>query len=270
VTRDRARKKAVRARMAATGEPYSAAARQLGAAGPPAAPAGPADFAARVNSTLAAPWARVEVRVDREMTRLRERPARRPLLPRPVARLARSAADAALKRISSGEMDLAGLREVFTENFRHLAGTGFVEPAAGRYQIDFGGYAEMRFGGEYYGGVPGRPLRANHHSKPPEEPAQEPLALLRTLRDAASVRPAGHETVRGTPCQVVAVQAGPDECTVWIDGEHVRRIQSRWTSSGEYGSAFIVQTFEFWDFGAGPGPADWTRLPDFRAAQAAR
>lgn len=267
MTRDRARKKAIRARMAATGEPYTAAARGLDAAGADAAstdnPALAAEVIARANATLAVPRARIEVRVDRDINWSRARP--RPRVPRPVARLARFAAEAAWKRISP-EMDLASAGEELKRNFRHLAGEGFVEPAAGRYQIDFGGYAEMHFDGEYYGGQSGRPLRANNHQKPPDDPQQEPLDLLRRLRDATNARPAGHETVRGVPCRVVAVQAGSLELTVWTDDEHVRRIQSERNVSSERANGSILRTLELWDFGAEVSPADWTRLPDFRTA----
>jgi hypothetical protein len=287
VTRDRARKKAIRARMAATGEPYSAAARGLDAAGAAGADAAGADAAgadtasasadaastdspalaavviARANATLAAPRARIEVRVDRDIDWSRARP--RPRVPRPVARLARFAAEAAWKRVSP-EMDLASAGEELKRNFRHSAGEGFVEPAADRYQLDFGGYAQMHFDGGYYGGASGRPLRANNHQKPPDNPQQEPLDLLRRLRDATDARPVGHETVRGTPCRVVAVQAGSLELTVWTDDEHVRRVQSEWKVLGDRANGSILRTLELWDFGAEDSPADWTRLPDFRSA----
>jgi hypothetical protein len=267
VTRDHARKKAIRARMAASGEPYSAAARKLDAAGADAAgadgPALTAEVIARANATLAVPRARIEVRVDRDINRSLARP--RPRIPRPVARLARFAAEAAWKRISP-EMDLASVRELFKRNFRHLVGEGFVEPAADRYQIDFDGYAEMHFNGEYYGGPSGRPLRANNHQKPPDDPVSEPLVLLRKLRDVTDTRPVGHETVRGTPCRVVAVRAGSLELTVWLDDEHVRRIQSEENVPGEHASVSVLRTTELWDFGAEDDSADWTRLPNFRTA----
>jgi hypothetical protein len=274
VTRDRARKKAIRARMAASGEPYTVAARQLDAARDGTArdgtasaetvrgetasagdPALTAEIIARANATLAVPRARIEVRVDRDLNWPRVR--LRPRVPRPVARLARFAAEAAWKLIST-EMDLASAGEELKRNFQHLTGEGFVEPAADRYQLDFGGYAEMHFDGEYYGGPSGRPLRANNH--------QKPLELLRKLRDATGARHAGHETVRGTPCRVVAVQAGPLELTVWTDDEHVRRVQSEWKVLGDRANGSVLRTLELWDFGAAGGPADWTRLPDFRSA----
>ena len=54
VTRDRARKKSVRARMAASGEPYSVAARKLGRTGA-AGEAARDEVITRMEATLAAP-----------------------------------------------------------------------------------------------------------------------------------------------------------------------------------------------------------------------
>jgi hypothetical protein len=263
VTRDRARKKAIRARMAASGEPYNAAARKLDAARPVDDPAVIDEVVARANSTLAAPWARIEVRMDRDFTSSRARPKRR--LPRPIARLARSAAGAVWKRISP-EMDFASVREEFKQNFLHPTGEGFVEPTADRYQIDFGGYAQMHFNGQYYGGASGQPLRANNHQKPPDDPLDEPLEFLRKLRSVTGARPVGRETVRGTPCRVVAVRADSAEFTVWIDDEHIRRIQSVWDTSDERVNSSVTRTLELWDFGTADGSSDWTHLPSFRAA----
>ena len=71
MTRDRARKKAIRARMAASGEPYSVAAAAIAAA---IAAAGPADDATavraiiiRASNTMAAASARIERRVDSQL-----------------------------------------------------------------------------------------------------------------------------------------------------------------------------------------------------------
>jgi hypothetical protein len=259
VTRDRARKKAIRARMAVSGEPYNVAARKLDAADP-SNPAVADDIVARANRTLAAPYARIEVRQD--FTPSVARPERR--LPGPVARLARRAAEAAWKRVSP-EMDLATLREMFRQQFTHLVGEGFVEPAADRYQLDFGGYAEMRFNGEYYGGASGMPLRANHHQKLPDDPLQEPLESLRKLRDVTEARLVGHETVRGTPCRVVATRAGSLELTVWIDDDRIRRVQWVRNVPDKLASGSMVRTFELWDFGAEDDSADWTHMPKLRA-----
>src|SRR5580692_5247109 len=99
--------------MAAGGEPYSVAARRVGAADPAsqAAATGPAvsadEIIARANRTLAAPGARIELWTDTEWP---ERPARVRPRPGPFGRLVRRAGRAAWERISPGE-DAARLRE---------------------------------------------------------------------------------------------------------------------------------------------------------------
>ena len=64
MTRDRARKKSVRAQMAASGEPYSVAARKLGSTGAADEPAAMDEVITRVEATLAAASARFEVRKE--------------------------------------------------------------------------------------------------------------------------------------------------------------------------------------------------------------
>jgi hypothetical protein len=162
-------------------------------------------------------------------------------------------------------MDFASVREEFKQNFLHPTGEGFVEPTADRYQIDFGGYAQMHFNGQYYGGASGEPLRANNHQKPPDDPLDDPLEFLRKLRGVTSARHVGHETVRGTPCRVVAARADSVEFTIWIDDEHIRRIQSVWNGLDERVNGSVTRTLELWDFGIAEGSSDWTHLPSFRA-----
>jgi hypothetical protein len=239
--------------MAASGEPYSTAARELGATGPGSDPAAAGKIVERANSTLAAPRARIEVRTDRDFSQVPGRRERR--RPSPAVRLIRFAANAAWTRFSPG-MDLASA-------FGHQAGEGFVEPAADRYQIDFGAYALMYVNGLHYGGPPGRMLEANHRHRKERNERNDPLELLRKLRDVTDARYVGHETVRGTPCRSVAVRAGSAEFTIWIDDEHIRRIQAgeSWPSFSE------TRTLELWDFGAEDGSADWTRLPSLRTVE---
>ena len=64
MTRDRARKKAIRERMASSGEPYVVAARQLAATGPASEAVAVRTVIARAEHTLAAPSARIEIRLD--------------------------------------------------------------------------------------------------------------------------------------------------------------------------------------------------------------
>src|SRR5882762_6841981 len=110
VTRDRARKKAVRARMAASGEPYTVAARALAAAKPQSDMAAVRAIITCANSTLAVPSSRIELRTDWESAPGPGRPERRP--PGPAGRLARRAASAAWRRIAPGT-DAASLRAAF-------------------------------------------------------------------------------------------------------------------------------------------------------------
>jgi hypothetical protein len=258
VTRDHARKKAIRARMDATGETYSTAARKLAADDDPAA-AG-AIIVARVNSTLASPGARIERRADWGSRWGLGRPAGR--RPGRVERMATFAAKAVVKRISP-ETDLASMRDGLTGALFHSAGEGFIEPAADRYQIDYGGIALMQFNGQHYRGASGAPLLDKHRWK--EDFPDGPLEILRRLRDVTDARQVGHETVRGTPCQIIAARVGPAEFKVWIDEEHIRRVQTEQGGSSERIDLSLTKTLELWDFGTGDVPADWTRLPSFQA-----
>jgi hypothetical protein len=254
VTRDRARKKAIRARMAVSGEPYSVAARTLAAAEPAAAAAAVREVIARVNRTMAAPSARIEFRVDNEII-LAERPERR--RPGPVGRLAR----AAWKGIAS-----TGYATRLRDMFLHHTAGGFIEPAAGRYMIDFGRSAEMGIDGKRFTGQSGELLqpRLQSHRVPAPTVPDEPLGLLMQLQGVTDARLTGDEVVRGTLCQVLAVLAGPAELTVWIDDAHIRRIESAEHASDEHSSVTKRWTIELWDFGVATGSLDWSRLPSFR------
>jgi hypothetical protein len=255
VTRDRARKKAIRARMAVSGEPYSVAARTLAAAEPAIDAEAVRELIVRVNRTMAASSARIEVRVDNEII-LAERPERR--RPGPAGRLAR----AAWKGIAS-----TGYATRLRDMFLHHVAEGFIEPAAGRYMIDWGGSAEMGVDGKRFSGQSGEPLqpRLQNHRVPAPSVSDEPLGLLMQLQSATDARYTGDDTVRGTPCQVLAVLAGPAELTVWIDGAHIRRIESAEHASGQYSSVTKRLTIELWDFGVAIDSLDWSHLPSFRA-----
>jgi hypothetical protein len=261
VTRDRARKKAIRARMAVSGEAYSVASRKLDVS-PPARDTAVRDVMARANATLAAPSARFEYRRETDVP-VRER--REQPRPGPVGRLARRAAKSLWERVSP-EVDAAQLGEMFREAFLHTVGVGLLEPAADRYQVDYGAYAQMYFDGQLWGGPPGAPLRANNRDRRPGQ-VSDPLRLLRVLRAARQARYRDEETLRGTPCRVVAVRAGSAAFTVWIDDEHVRQIQSEWHRQGSRhgGPAKTTETFELWDFGVPADSLDWSHLPSFRA-----
>ena len=149
----------------------------------------------------------------------------------------------------------------------HPPGEGFIEPAAGRYQLDYRGLGIMQVDGERYRG-PARGTAAGQHRD--EEIPDAPLKLLRKLRGVTGARKTGHETVRGTPCQVIAARVGPDEFTVWIDDEHIRRVRTVQHGSSDPVDLSMTKTLELWDFGAEGAPADWTRLPSLQAGPRAR
>lgn len=258
MTKDHARKKAIRARMDASGEPYSTAARKLGAAEATGDPAADEVIIARVDATLASLRARLEMRSDWSSDRDPGRQERR--RPGRAERLATFAAKAAAKRISP-ETDLVSVREKLKQALLHPVGGGFVEPAADRYQIVFGRFAVMQVNGQHYRGVPGTPLQARHRS---EEFPDAPLELLRRLRNVTDAQQAGHETVRGTLCQIIAARVGSAGFTVWIDEEHVRRIQTEESGSSDRMNLSLRKTLELWDFGTEDISADWTHLPGFQ------
>lgn len=239
--------------MAASGEPYSVAARGIAGQQPTVGAAGVREVIARATATMAAPSARVEVRFDTDIV-VAERPWWR------EAGLTRLARRAAWKAVAATRT-VAQLRE----SFLHPVAEGFIEPAAGRYMVDFGGYANMRVDGQRFAGRSGEPLQPRYRDHRPPAQLDDPLELLAQLRDATEAAHAGEEPVRGTPCQVVAVRAGPAELTVWIDDAHVRRIRSVGHASGSAASVSKTLTIELWDFGVAVGSLDWSRLPSFRS-----
>jgi len=255
VTRDRARKKAIRARMAAGGEPYSVAARRVGAADAASQPADADEIIDRANRTLATPGARIELRTD---TALPGRPPQVRPRPGPFGRLVRRAGRAAWERIAPG-LDAATIREMFT----HQVGVGLLEAAAGRYQIDFGGYAQMLVGGQLFGGPSGAVVQDRNRHRRGSREVYDPLGMLMLLRGTSEARLVGHETVRGTSCRVVEVRAGSTGLTVWIDDDHVRRMRFEEYASGGPPGASQTVNYELWDFGPPAGPLDWSRLPSF-------
>jgi hypothetical protein len=267
VTRDRARKKVVRARMAATGEPYSVAARGLAATQPFDDAVAAREVIACAERTLAAPSARLEFRGDTDTDRVvaaRLKRRRRSL----VGMLAWLATRGAAKRIAPG-IDPAVLREAF----EHPMSEGFIEPAAGRYMMDYGGHAVMYVNGKHFRGPSGEPVRSWHeeHRAPEREDdpleldlLHEPLELLRLLLEVTEAQHADDEAVCGTTCRKVAVRAGAARLTVWIDAEHVTRIESELPGSGAYADLSWRQRLEFRDFGVPVGSLDWSRLPAFR------
>jgi hypothetical protein len=273
VTKDRHRKKAIRARMAASGEPYSVAARNLGAA---AAPSGDAvaEIVACADRTLAERSARIEHRFDWNISRSK------PLAsPGPVGRLARLIGKAVWERVSDGAQ------------FGHGAAEGFLEPAAGRYMIDYGSYAETCADSVTFGGRSGRSLQT---LRPSSRHEGDVLWLLRLLPGTTEARLEGTETLRGASCREYTVRVEVARAaaaaggtglpvpsgveprrppvlalTVWIDGQHIRRVRFENRAPKDLegtpgGSAAKVLTLELWDFGVSVRELDWSRLPSFR------
>jgi hypothetical protein len=273
--------------MAATGEPYSVAARALAAdplapqpdaAGPAADPepanlgpgvadadvvsvADPAGALAEVvacaTRTLTASSARIQISDDTDTGRDPEPAPRRP--PGLIGRLAGRAAKAVWERVAP-DSDPAELRELFLHQF----GAGFIEPAAGRYLIDFGGYAQVLVDGRRFGGLSGQALGPRYELRPHRFRRDDPLDALRKLQRATAARWAGDERVRWTTCRVVETTAVDNEFTVWIDDQRIQRFQTVEHGSGRSARATKTETVELWDFGVPVDELDWTRLPSFR------
>lgn len=238
MTKDRARKQSVRARMAASGEPYSVAARKL------TDDAEPGDAVVsllrdRVDATLAAPGARVQFHFESNLgTRKDIR-----------ARIARFVGDTALKLIVPGMGGSIAGRQ----------GEGFIEPPTGRYQIYWGGYATVVTGGRQFFGRPGEPVE-EHPAPDSDEGGDSLMEPLEAMRGgAASARLSGEGVVRGAPCQVITTETGSGEFTVWVDDVHVRRISVHTAMPSLWGEVTADVTLELWDFGA--EALDWSRFP---------
>jgi hypothetical protein len=275
VTKDRARKQDIRARMAASGEPYSVAARHLagpGAAEPPTA----APVAACARLTAAEPGARMGIRVTIGLpwVETEETPP---------------------EQRRGGVQGLARrLLGTLVHEGTHIAGEGFAEPAARRYMID-GGSA---------GGLVCREgiVEQGRHGWRLGRPRGESdqviimhwLWPLWALTGTVTARVVGTEAVRGVSCQRLtaeadlarALEAGGNgwpasfrpgagvpataALAVWIDGRHVRRVRFTQSSSGDVGPepepadrADRVSTVdvELWDFGTSVAGLDWSRFP---------
>ncbi|HEY0717966.1 MAG TPA: hypothetical protein VGD68_10150 [Streptosporangiaceae bacterium] len=288
MTRDRARKKAIRARMTTGGEPYSVAARRLAAAEPepiepepiepePAGPepAGPdtAVIAACVRRTLAAPSVRVSSRLDLELPGTTDDDRRQA---RGLRGLVRS-----------------GLGTLFNP-FLHSSHEGFAEPAAQRYLVAHRAHAELFADGRLYRGRPGRPLATLTPDRPGdgEDVDRNLLWPLWALAGATAATFEDTGTLRDAPCRrylvqadldqaAAEVQAGGDwpvrfvkppgpmhlpEFMVWVDGRYVRRVRFAKQADHDispgltgYGS---LSHLELWDFGVSTAHLDWSRLPE--------
>ena len=167
--------------------------------------------------------------------------------------------------------------------FGHFVGEGIAEPARARYMIDYGSYAELHAEGRTFGGRSGRPLQ-ELHPLPAGDREGEVLWLLRLLPGATDAALEGTDTLHGAPCRRFAAtvdlarasaasgeglappQVGRfDELralpvTVWINGQHVRRILFQ-----QAGPPLRRLTLDLWEFGVAADDLDWSRLPTFRS-----
>jgi hypothetical protein len=269
VTKDRARKQVIRARMAASGEPYSVAARHLagsGAAGGSVA----ATVAARASATLEEPGARMGIRLVTVLPWV-------------------ETAETPREQRRGGAQGLARrMLGALLHDGTHVAGEGFVEPAARRYMIDcgFGGFA-CRAGAVDQG-------RHGWRVPPPRKESDQATVMhwlwpLWALTGTTTARAVGPESVRGTACQQLIAEVdlaraleaagegwpasfrpGPEASTtaalaVWIDEQRVRRVRFSQPAHGQVrpeaaGRGSTVEV-ELWDFGTPVAHLDWTRFP---------
>jgi hypothetical protein len=232
------------------------------------------EIVACAERTLAQRSARIEFRQDWSSSRsgstMRRR--RRGGLLRPVGRLASFVIKAAWNR-ATGDL-----------HFGHQVGKGILEPATGRYMIDYGSFAQVYADGKTVNGRSGRSVETLPDW--PEMHAGELLWLVRLLRGTTEARLADTETLHGTQCQKLAADVDMARAsaatteglrpptverfedllalpvTVWIDESHVRRIQFD-------GAGPRSLTLELWDFGTPTDDLDWSRLPTFKSPEEA-
>ena len=273
VTKDRARKQDIRARMAASGEPYSVAARHLagpGAAEPPIA----AKVAACASATAGEPGARMGIRV---------------VIGLPWVETAETPPEQRRGGVQGLARRLLG---ALVHEGTHIAGEGFAEPAARRYMIDGGGLGgfvcrEGIVEQGRHGWRLGRP-----RGESDQVTVMHWLWPLWALTGTVTARVVGTEAVRGVSCQRLiaeadlarALEAGGNgwpssfrpgagapataALAVWIDDQHVRRVRFTQSSPGEVSPepadrADRVSTVEveLWDFGTSVARLDWSRFP---------
>jgi hypothetical protein len=240
MTRDRARKQSIRARMAATGEPYSVAARKLTDDAEPGDAAAVSLLRDRIGATFAAPNARIQFRVETNLGTRKDLPAK----------LIRFISDSVLKRMVPGmEVSVGG-----------RLGEGFIEPPTGRYQIYWGGYATVVAGGRQFFGRPGEPVE-DHPVNDSDAAEDSLLEPLEEMRGPARAWFSGEDVVRGMPCQVITAETGSREFTVWVDDAYIRRIIEKTARPSLWGTIRAEVTLELWDLGLAAEALDWSRFP---------
>ena len=241
--------------MAASGEPYSAAARKLGRTGA-AGEAARDEVITRMEATLAAPSATIEVRKQITVgpAAARDRPRG------PFRRLADAAVRGGWNRVVP-EQARTPLRTASSGS-----ALGVIEPSARRFQYvvfrqcRYSALAQLALGPDMALGLDADPAQGAHSA-----PREDPLELLMRLRPVTTARYAGEETVRGARCRKIAVTAGgtPAALTVWVDGEHVRQVQAVTSTKAKRIAVTVVATTtvtaQLWDFGVPVDSVDFRR-----------
>ena len=248
MTKDRARKKKIRARMTASGEPFSVAARKLDDTKRDDINATD-QIAARIDATLAESTARFSIRQGVVDTSLEPGES----ADTPFARLVSRVLKAAWERAVS-EQTRRRLRDTITGG---PGAVGVVEPTARRLQMRMGPHAVACIGDIWYSSWSGEPWPDGEPQGPSDWTTlgENPLHLLTRLRGMTPFRYAGDEPIRQTRCRKFT--AG-DDVTVWIDDEHVRQVTTVTSRSDDTAS---IETLELWDFGLAGGALDWTGFP---------
>ena len=259
-------KAAARRRMAETDEPYATARREAIREHKALAQ----EVIACADRTLAAPSARITFHQEMSFSGLVIPAPRTPAgkLLRLAGRLAMPAARATWKRVTSG-VDL-----------RHMIGEGILEPANGRYMIDFGSYAEIRADGKTFAGRSGKRVEPVNLDRKKDDI----LWLLALVRGVTRATVETEEVLHGTPCRRMACSVdmaaasatgeGPRTppvdhfeqlralpITVWTEPEYIHQIHFDDPEGQELDRQL---TLELWDFGTASGELDWSRLPTFR------
>jgi hypothetical protein len=164
-----------------------------------------------------------------------------------------------------------------------MLGKGIAEPAQGRYMIDYGSHAQIHTRGKTFGGRSGRSLHTLH-PLPGRRQVGDVLWLLKLLRGTIEAAVEGTDTLHGTVCRRLAAHVDLEQAsaateeglesphvdrfeelralpvTVWIDGEHVRRLRFE-----QVGPPSTPRTLDLWEFGVPADELDWSRLPTFRS-----
>jgi hypothetical protein len=254
--------------MAASGEPYSVAARKLGGTGA-ADEATTRDTArdeardeviTRAEATLAASSARFEVR--KQVT---ADPAAAPAQDRhrdgPFRRLAGRAVKTAWDHMVP-ERDRTRLRTAASGMAR-----GIIEPSARRFQHHQ--VWQDHPGGLALAMVTTRPELGG--TPDADVIKEDPLELLTRLRSVTAARYAGDETIGEARCRKFAatisgtISGTMATFTVWVDNEHVRQVQAVTLQTRERVVVTVLATTtvtaQLWDFGVPVDSADWPALP---------